>query len=75
MWNRYHQKVCLVDDTSFLGSYNISKQYSGLRYGFQDFRDFNVILRKTCALDIIQMFLDILNLHTVELTKKAKNIS
>jgi len=43
-FNRHHQKVSIIDDTTFIGSGNIGKDYSGFNFGNYEFRDVNLMV-------------------------------
>lgn len=57
-FNRNHQKVMLVDSHVFCGSLNVANEYSGWRYGNNNFRDLNVLLRNKNARDVRNFFLE-----------------
>lgn len=59
-FNRNHQKVMLVDSHVFCGSLNVADPYSGWRYGNNNFRDLNILLRNQNARDVRSFFLELL---------------
>ena len=45
-FQRNHQKVKLIDDCQFVGSFNVAEPYTGVRYGSASFRDLNICADK-----------------------------
>lgn len=63
-FNRNHQKTMLVDSDVFCGSLNVADPYSSWKYGNNDFRDLNIILRNQNARDVRSFFLELLLQNT-----------
>ena len=60
-WNRYHQKVTLIDDSLFVGSINIAEEYSDIKYGTKKFVDLNIYVKNTiCKNKVLRFFREIL---------------
>lgn len=56
-FNRYHQKLYLVDNDLFIGSANIAHEYSSIDYGKFAFLDLNIYVKNTIAYyKIIRLF-------------------
>jgi cardiolipin synthase len=72
-FNRTHQKVTLVDEDVFVGSLNISSDYSGIHYGSYKFIDLNVYVKKTICLNkILSFFKGIIDDCLPEMTEEEK---
>ena len=52
VFERYHQKVFLIDSNVIIGSANLDNAYAGERLGTSQFYDFNVILKGYCVSDV-----------------------
>jgi len=60
-WNRYHQKVSLIDSDLFVGSINIAEEYSDIKYGTNKFVDLNIYVKNTiCKNKVLRFFREIL---------------
>ena len=62
MWksfNRNHQKYLLTDNSLFIGSSNICSEYSGIKYGSEQFRDLNMKIDNADTTQIQNFFLRI----------------
>lgn len=56
-FNRCHQKVSLIDNDLFIGSINISDEYSDIKYGSKKFLDLNLYVKNTiCQRKVIRFF-------------------
>ena len=59
MFERYHQKIILIDDQVFIGSTNFDIEYAGNKYGNNSFYDLNVKLTKKCLNEAKDVFFEI----------------
>jgi cardiolipin synthase len=56
-FNRYHQKLYLVDKDLFIGSSNLANEYSSTHYGNFSFQDLNMYVKNTPTYNrIINLF-------------------
>jgi phosphatidylserine/phosphatidylglycerophosphate/cardiolipin synthase-like enzyme len=55
-WNRYHQKVYLIDNDLFIGSINSSDEYTGYKYGAFKYVDLNVYVKNSPCIDKVLLF-------------------
>lgn len=59
-FNRFHQKLVLIDDDLFIGSINNSDEYSGPKYGSFKYIDLNLYIRQSpCVGKVVNFFKDI----------------
>lgn len=69
-FNRCHQKLSLIDKDLFIGSSNIAKEYSNIKYGSFEFVDLNSYIKNTInyksVLSMFQYYL-INNLDEIKL--------
>lgn len=69
-WNRYHQKVTLVDKNLFIGSINSSDEYSGFKYGSFQYVDLNIfVLNSPCVGKVLLFFKEILEENKRQIKK------
>ena len=59
VFERYHQKIILIDDQVFIGSTNFDIEYAGNKYGNNSFYDLNVKLTKKCLNEAKDVFFEI----------------
>jgi cardiolipin synthase len=74
-FNRYHQKVTLIDQNLFLGSINIAEEYSGVKYGSHKFIDINLYIKNTvCFKKVLYFFREIIDFEVHQIKSlKIKN--
>lgn len=51
IFERYHQKVFIIDDSIIIGSANLDDAYAGPKYGHSNFYDLNIIIHQKCIED------------------------
>jgi phosphatidylserine/phosphatidylglycerophosphate/cardiolipin synthase-like enzyme len=74
-FNRYHQKVHLVDDDLFIGSINSSDEYSGIKYGAFQYIDLNLYIKKTpCKNKILLFFKNIVLENKKQIKERVHEI-
>lgn len=55
-FERYHQKLFIIDNTVIVGSANLDCAYAGVKHGNSKFYDINLILKKRCVKDAQKVF-------------------
>ena len=55
-FERFHQKIMLIDDTVLLGSSNFDIDYGGNIYGNNTFYDFNLKIRRKNIMEVKEVF-------------------
>ena len=55
-FNRCHSKVTLIDNDLFVGSINISDEYSDIKYGSKKFLDLNLYVKNTICKNKVLIF-------------------
>mmetsp|Transcript_7235 Transcript_7235/g.7088 ORF Transcript_7235/g.7088 Transcript_7235/m.7088 type:complete len:138 (+) Transcript_7235:179-592(+) len=60
VFERYHEKVFVIDDLMIIGSANLDSDYGGPKYGNSNFYDLNIIFKKKC-IEEAQTAFDILS--------------
>ena len=68
IFKRYHEKICLIDDSVVIGSANFDLEYGEYKYGNNTFYDLNMIVKKSCIKDSQQLFLEIADRFGYQLT-------
>lgn len=67
VFERYHQKLILIDTTVIVGSANMDCDYAGPKHGYSKFYDLNVILKRQCVLEAQAVFKNIADRYGWEL--------
>ena len=74
-FNRFHQKVTLVDNTLFIGSINIAEEYSNIKYGTMGFIDLNIYLKNSPSQKkVLKFFHEIISENIDQVSKAQANL-
>mmetsp|Transcript_4213 Transcript_4213/g.8442 ORF Transcript_4213/g.8442 Transcript_4213/m.8442 type:complete len:414 (+) Transcript_4213:136-1377(+) len=66
-FERYHQKLTLIDSTVIVGSANLDCDYAGPKHGNSKFYDLNVVLKRKCVREAQEVFKNIADRYGWEL--------
>lgn len=67
VFERYHQKLTLIDSTVIIGSANLDCDYAGPKHGNSKFYDLNVVLKRQCVREAQEVFQNIADRYGWEL--------
>eukprot|EP01017_Pseudomicrothorax_dubius_P031888 TRINITY_DN4118_c0_g2_i1.p1 TRINITY_DN4118_c0_g2~~TRINITY_DN4118_c0_g2_i1.p1 ORF type:complete len:459 (+),score=123.17 TRINITY_DN4118_c0_g2_i1:116-1492(+) len=63
IFQRHHEKIAIADDTLFIGSSNIAKEYGSYKYGDSSFWDMNLMIQNTCLESARRYIIDVLEMN------------
>jgi len=56
VFERYHQKLFLIDENVIVGSANLDSDYASSKYGYSKFYDLNIIIKGKCVNESLTVF-------------------